>query len=69
MPQTLPETGAKASELVRLRIEDVSLIERVVDIRQGKSSKRRVAPRRSSTNPMAILTVSRGRDGIGDPWA
>jgi integrase/recombinase XerD len=68
MPQTLPETGAKASELVQLGIEDVSLIERVVAIRQGKSSKRRVAPRRSSTT-MAILTVSRGRDGIGEPWA
>jgi integrase len=47
MLQTLSETGANASELVQLRIEDVSLIERVVAIRQGKGSKRGVAPRRA----------------------
>jgi integrase/recombinase XerD len=36
MLQTLLETGARASELVQLRVEDVSLIERVITIRQGK---------------------------------
>src|SRR3954452_4974443 len=36
MLQTLLETGARASELVQLRIEDVSLAERVITIRHGK---------------------------------
>jgi integrase len=36
MLQTLLETGARASELVLLRVEDVSLVERVITIRQGK---------------------------------
>jgi integrase/recombinase XerD len=36
MLQTLLETGARASELVQLRVEDVSLVERVITIRQGK---------------------------------
>ena len=36
MLQTLLETGARASELVQLRVEDVSLGERVITIRHGK---------------------------------
>ena len=40
MLQTLLETGARASELVQLRVEDVSLVERVITIRQGKGGKR-----------------------------
>ncbi len=44
MLQTLLETGARASELVQLRVEDVSLAERVVTIRQGKGGKRREVP-------------------------
>ena len=36
MLQTLLETGARASELAQLRVEDVSLVERVVMIRQGQ---------------------------------
>jgi integrase/recombinase XerD len=44
MLQTLLETGARASELVLLRVEDVSLAERVVTIRQGKGGKRREVP-------------------------
>ena len=43
MLQTLLETGARASELVQLRVEDVSLAERVVAIRHGKGGKRREA--------------------------
>jgi integrase len=34
MLQTLLETGARASELVQLKVEDVSLAERVITIRQ-----------------------------------
>ena len=44
MLQTLLETGARASELVQLRVEDVSLVERVITIRQGKGRKRREVP-------------------------
>jgi len=44
MLQTLLETGARASELVQLRVEDVSLAERVVTIRDGKGGKRREVP-------------------------
>ena len=39
MLQTLLETGARASELVQLRVEDVSLVERVITIRQGKGGQ------------------------------
>jgi integrase/recombinase XerD len=44
MLQTLLETGARASELVQFRVEDVSLAERVVAIRHGKGGKRREVP-------------------------
>jgi integrase/recombinase XerD len=36
MLQTLLETGARASEFVQLRVEDVSLVERVITIRQTR---------------------------------
>lgn len=39
MQQTLLETGARASELVQFRIEDVSLAERVITVRRGKSGR------------------------------
>ncbi len=44
MLQTLLETGARASELVQLRIEDVSLAERVITLRHGKGDKQREVP-------------------------
>jgi site-specific recombinase XerD len=44
MLQTLLETCARASELVQLRVEDVSLVERVITIRLGKGGKRREVP-------------------------
>src|SRR5215472_3248184 len=44
MLQTLLETGVRASELVQLRIEDISLDERIIVIRQGKGAKRREVP-------------------------
>ncbi len=44
MLQTLLETGARTSELVQLRVEDVSLAERVITIRQGKNGKLREVP-------------------------
>lgn len=44
MLQTLLETGARASELVQLKVEDVNLAERVITIRHGKGDKRREVP-------------------------
>lgn len=41
---TLLEAGVRASELIQLRIEDVSLSERVVTIRRSKGAKRREVP-------------------------
>lgn len=41
MLQTLLETGARVSELVGMRVEDVSVAERIVVIRCGKGGKRR----------------------------
>ena len=58
MLQTLLETGAKASELVQLRVEDVSLVERVVTIRQGKGGKRREVPIRRDQGRMKIRVKS-----------
>jgi integrase len=37
MLQTLLETGARASELVQLRVEDVSLVERVITIARARA--------------------------------
>src|SRR4051812_18808831 len=42
--QTLLETGARVSEFVQIRTEDVSLAERVIVIRRGKGGKRREVP-------------------------
>ena len=44
MLQTLLETGARTSELIQLRVEDVSLAERVIAIRQGEGGKHREIP-------------------------
>ena len=44
MLQVLLETGARASELVQLRVEDIGLAERLVIIRHGKGGRRREVP-------------------------
>ena len=44
MLQTLLETGARASELVQLRAEDVSLTENVVTLQNGNGGKRCEVP-------------------------
>jgi integrase/recombinase XerD len=63
MLQTLPETGARASELVQLRVEDVSLAERVVTIRQGKGGKRREVPIRRDLAQLLRLHIGTRRAG------
>ncbi len=63
MLQTLLETGARASELVQLRVEDVSLAERVVTIQQGKGSKRREVPIRRDLAQLLRLHIGARRAG------
>ena len=63
MLQTLLETGLRASELVQLRIEDVSLAERVVIIRQGKGGKRREVPIRRELAQLLRLHIDTRRAG------
>src|SRR5271169_1355621 len=63
MLQTLLETGARASELVQLRVEDVSLAERVVTIRHGKADKRREVPIRRELAQLLRLHIGARRAG------
>ena len=63
MLQTLLETGARASELVQLRIEDVSLAGRVVTIRHGKSDKQREVPIRRDLAQLLQLHIGARRAG------
>ena len=63
MLQTLLETGARASELVQLRVEDVSLVERVVTIRHGKGDKRREVPIRRELAQLLRLHIGARRAG------
>jgi len=63
MLQTLLETGARASELVQLRVEDISLAERVVTIRQGKGGKRREVPIRRDLAQLLRLHIGTRRAG------
>ena len=64
MLQTLLETGARASELVQLRVEDVSLVERVITIRQGKGGKRREVPIRRDLAQLLRLHIGARRAGL-----
>ncbi len=63
MLQTLLETGARASELVQLRVEDVSLGERVVTIQNGKGGKRREVPIRRDLAQLLRLHIGARRAG------
>jgi integrase/recombinase XerD len=57
MLQTLLETGAWASELVHLRVQDVSLAERIITIRAGKGGKRREVPIRRELAQLLRLHI------------
>ena len=63
MLQTLLETGARSSELVQLRVEDVSLAERVITIRQGKGGKRREVSIRRDLAQLLRLQIGTRRAG------
>jgi integrase/recombinase XerD len=63
MLQTLLETGARASELVQIRVEDVSFVERVITIRQGKGGKRREVPIRRDLAQLLRLHTGARRTG------
>ncbi|MGH7160271.1 MAG: tyrosine-type recombinase/integrase [Acetobacteraceae bacterium] len=63
MLQTLLETGARASELVQLRVEDVGLVERVVTIRHAKGGKRREVPIRRELVQLLRLHIGARRAG------
>jgi integrase/recombinase XerD len=63
MLQILLETGARASELVQLRVEDVSLAERVVTIQRGKGGKRREVPIRRDLAQLLQLHIDARRAG------
>jgi integrase/recombinase XerD len=63
MLQTLLETGARASELVQLRVEDVSLAGRVITIRRGKGSKHREVPIRRELAQLLRLHIGTHRAG------
>lgn len=63
MLQTLLEIGARASKLVQLRVEDVSLAERVVTIQRGKGGKRREVPIRRDLAQLLRLHIGARRAG------
>lgn len=61
--QTLLETGLRVSEFTRLRVEDVSLVERVIIVARGKGSKRREIPIRRELAQMLRLHIGTRRAG------
>ena len=63
MLQTLLETGARASELVQLRVEDVNLTERVIAIHRGKGGKHRDVPIRRDLAQLLRLHIGTRRAG------
>ena len=63
MMQTLLETGARVSEFIHLRVEDVSFAERVVTITDGKGGKRREVPIRRELAQLLQTHIGRRRSG------
>jgi integrase/recombinase XerD len=63
MMQTLLETGTRVSEFVALRVEDISLAERVVTVEEGKGDKRREVPIRPELARLLALHIGKRRAG------
>ena len=63
MIQALLETGTRVSEFVALRVEDVSLAERVIIIESGKGGKRREVPIRTDLARLLSMHIGRRRSG------
>lgn len=63
MMQTLLETGARVSEFVALKVEDVSLAERVVIVQSGKGGRRREVPIRDELARLLALHIGSRRRG------
>ena len=63
MVQTLLETGARVSEFVALRVEDVSIAERIVVIESGKGGKRREVPIRAELARLLAMHIGKRRAG------
>ncbi len=61
--QTLLETGLRVSEFTRLRVEDVSMAERVIIVVRGKGAKRREIPFRRELAQMLRLHIGTRRAG------
>lgn len=63
MMQVLLETGARVSEFIQLRVEDISFEERVVIIRHGKGDKRREVPIRRELAQLLQIHLDQRRAG------
>ena len=63
MVQTLLETGTRVSEFVALRVENVSLDERMITIESGKGGKRREIPIRAELARMLAMHIAKRRAG------
>lgn len=63
MIQTLLETGTRVSEFVALRVEDVSLAERMIIIESGKGGQRREVPIRTDLARLLSMHIGRRRSG------
>ena len=64
MMQTLLETGARVSEFVHFRIEDVSFSERIIVIEEGKGNKRREVPLRRELTKLLQMHIGKRRAGL-----
>lgn len=63
MMQVLLETGTRVSEFVQLRVEDVSVAERMICVESGKGAKRREVPIRPELARLVALHMGRRKSG------
>lgn len=63
MMQVLLETGTRVSEFVALRVENISLAERVITVERGKGSKRREVPIRPELARLLALHIGKRKSG------